>query len=76
MATFDSTWDVENVTKPGETLSYEAKLVYIADGEDWNAAETVINEFGNFSFDVEIVSAGTYLVTIDLASEKVTAEKQ
>ena len=79
VATFDSTWDVTNIAKPGTLLSYEAKLVYIHDGYDWNEAEVEINAFkadGNFKFDVEISSEGIYLVTIDLAAEEVTAEKQ
>ena len=71
VATFDSGWNVTNVAKPGETLSFELK--FIASEDDW--ATTKYNN-DNIKFDIQNISEGTYKVSINAEANTVTVTKQ
>lgn len=71
VATFDSSvWDVTNVCKPGETLSFALK--FIASDNNW---ATTLYDNANISFDIEDVSAGTYKISVDSQENEVTVTK-
>ena len=71
VASFSEKWNVTNVAKPGETLSFELK--FIASDDDWESTKF---DKDNISFDIEDVSAGTYKVSINAEENTVTVTKQ
>ena len=70
LATFGSKWNVTNVGKPGETLSFELK--FVASDDAW---ATTKYDNPNISFDIEDLEAGTYKVSVDSQENEVTVTK-
>lgn len=71
-ATFDSKWNVSIIAELGQTLSWEFKVVSIADGDTWDGGP--VNESSNITCDYTVASGGAKTFTVDAASWDVTVE--
>ena len=71
VAVFGDEWDFTTVAKPGETLTYQVKVV--ASKDNW---ETTFVDNDNISFNVENIEAGTYLISVSATDNTVTVTKQ
>ena len=77
VATFNEKWNVVSVAKPGEKLSWEFKPVAADSLENFTAeANLVLKPAGNLTCEIESVESGTYKISIDAGTEKVTVTKQ
>ena len=71
VATFGDEWDFKTVAKPGETLTYQVKVV--ASNDEW---ESTFVDNDNISFNVENIEAGTYLISVSATDNTVTVTKK
>lgn len=77
VATFNEKWNVVSVAKPGEKLSWEFKPVAADSLENFTAeANLVLKPADNLTCEIESVESGTYKISIDAGTEKVTVTKQ
>lgn len=68
VATFDSLWNTTFITKLGDTKNWECKVVYIADGDDWDGEATVKDSGDNLKVEYEVTAGGSYTFVIDAAN--------
>lgn len=77
VATFNEKWNVVSVAKPGEKLSWEFKPVAADSLKNFTAeANLVLKPADNLTCEIESVESGTYKISIDADTEKVTVTKQ
>lgn len=83
VAKFEEDFDVSTVAKVGETLSYEFKPIVSKSGEwtidskkEWVKDDQAFNPDSNLKCELEVESSGTYLVSVDAKTSKVTVTKQ
>lgn len=77
VAIFNEKWNVVSVAKPGEKLSWEFKPVAADSLENFTAeANLVLKPADNLTCEIESVESGTYKISIDAGTEKVTLTKQ
>ena len=82
VAKFEENFDVSTVAKVGETLSYEFKPIvsksgeWKLDGKEWAKDDQAFNPDSNLKCELEVESAGTYVVSVDAKTSKVTVTKQ
>lgn len=68
VATFDAKWNKTFISKIGDTKSWECKVVYIADGANWDADGAVNDSGDNLKFDYNVTAGGAYTFVIDAAN--------
>lgn len=77
VATFNEKWNVVSVAKPGEKLSWEFLPVAVDDLKNFaDESKLVFKASGNLSCEIASVESGTYKISINAASEKVTVTKK
>lgn len=74
VAQFGSGWTATVIAKPGDTLNWEFKVVYIAVGDDWDTEGAVQDCGDNIKFDYDVTTGGAKTLVIDASDWSVTVE--
>lgn len=73
-AVFGSAWNATIIAKPGDTLNYAFKVVYINDGDAWDDDGAVKDCGSDISFDYDVTTGGAKTLVIDASDWSVTVE--
>ena len=74
-AVFGSAWNATVIAKPGDTLNWEFKVVYINTGDEWDGDGAVQDCGGaNITFDYDVTTGGAKTLVIDASDWSVTVE--
>ena len=73
-AQFGSAWIATVIAKPGDTLNWEFKVVYIANGDTWDTEGAVQDCGANITFDYDVTTGGAKTLVIDASNWSVTVE--
>jgi hypothetical protein len=73
-AVFGAVWNATIIAKPGDTLNWEFKVVYINDGDAWDDDGAVKDCGANITFDYDVTTGGAKTLVIDASDWSVTVE--
>lgn len=73
-AVFGSVWNATIIAKPGDTLNWEFKVVYINNGKTWDEDGAVQDCGANITFDYDVTTGGAKTLVIDASDWSVTVE--
>lgn len=73
-AVFGSAWNATIIAKPGDTLNWAFKVVYINDGKTWDEDGAVKDCGSGISFDYDVTTGGAKTLVIDASDWSVTVE--
>ena len=73
-AVFGSAWNATIIAKPGDTLNWAFKVVYINDGDAWDDDGAVKDCGSDISFDYDVTTGGAKTLVIDASDWSVTVE--
>ena len=73
-AVFGSAWNATVIAKPGDTLNWEFKVVYINTGDEWDGDGAVQDCGDNITFDYDVTTGGAKTLVIDASDWSVTVE--
>ena len=73
-AVFGSAWNATVIAKPGDTLNWEFKVVYINTGDEWDGDGAVKDCGANITFDYDVTTGGAKTLVIDASDWSVTVE--
>lgn len=73
-AVFGSAWNTTVIAKPGDTLNWEFKVVYINNGDAWDDKGAVKDCGDNITFDYDVTTGGAKTLVIDASDWSVTVE--
>lgn len=73
-AVFGSAWNATVIAKPGDTLNWEFKVVYINTGDEWDGDGAVQDCGANITFDYDVTTGGAKTLVIDASDWSVTVE--
>lgn len=73
-AVFRSAWNATVIAKPGDTLNWEFKVVYINTGDEWDGDGAVQDCGANITFDYDVTTGGAKTLVIDASDWSVTVE--
>ena len=73
-AVFGSAWNATVIAKPGDTLNWEFKVVYINSGAAWDDDGAVQDCGDNITFDYDVTTGGAKTLVIDASDWSVTVE--
>lgn len=73
-AVFKSAWNATVIAKPGDTLNWEFKVVYINEGDGWDDDGAVKDCGANITFDYDVTTGGAKTLVIDASDWSVTVE--
>ena len=73
VATFAETWNITVLASLGETKSYEFKAIACTDSA-WADAD-VLNPKDNLKAEIKLEKSGTYKVSVNAKTQKVTVTK-
>lgn len=73
-AVFGSVWNATIIAKPGDTLNWEFKVVYINNGKTWDEDGAVQDCGANITFDYDVTTGGAKKLVIDASDWSVTVE--
>ena len=73
-AVFGSAWNATVIAKPGDTLNWEFKVVYINSGAAWDDDGAVQDCGDNITFDYVVTTGGAKTLVIDASDWSVTVE--
>lgn len=73
-AVFGSAWNATIIAKPGDTLNWEFKVVYINNGKTWDEDGAVQDCGANITFDYDVTTGGAKKLVIDASDWSVTVE--
>ena len=73
-AVFGSAWNTTVIAKPGDTLNWEFKVVYINNGDAWDDDGAVKDCGDNITFDYDVTTGGAKTLVIDASDWSVTVE--
>lgn len=73
-AVFESAWNTTVIAKPGDTLNWEFKVVYINNGDAWDEKGAVKDCGDNITFDYDVTTGGAKTLVIDASDWSVTVE--
>lgn len=73
-AVFSDKWNATVIAKPGETLKWEFKVVYINTGDEWDDDGAVQDCGANITFDYDVTTGGAKTLVIDASDWSVTVE--
>ena len=73
-AVFGAAWNATIIAKPGDTLNWEFKVVYINDGDAWDDDGAAKDCGDNITFDYDVTTGGAKTLVIDASDWSVTVE--
>lgn len=73
-AVFEAEWNATVIAKPGDTLNWEFKVVYINSGAAWDDDGAVQDCGANITFDYDVTTGGAKTLVIDASDWSVTVE--
>ena len=73
-AVFGAAWNATIIAKPGDTLNWAFKVVYINDGDAWDDDGAVKDCGSDISFDYDVTTGGAKTLVIDASDWSVTVE--
>lgn len=73
-AVFGAAWNATVIAKPGDTLNWEFKVVYINNGDAWDDKGAVKDCGDNITFDYDVTTGGAKTLVIDASDWSVTVE--
>ena len=73
-AVFGSAWNATVIAKPGDTLNWEFKVVYINSVAAWDDDGAVQDCGANITFDYDVTTGGAKTLVIDASDWSVTVE--
>lgn len=73
-AVFGSEWNATVIAKPGDTLNWEFKVVYINTGDEWDGDGAVRDCGANITFDYDVTTGGAKTLVIDASDWSVIVE--
>lgn len=73
-AVFGSEWNATVIAKPGDTLNWEFKVVYINTGDEWDGDGAVHDCGANITFDYDVTTGGAKTLVIDALDWSVIVE--
>lgn len=73
-AVFGTAWNATIIAKPGDTLNWAFKVVYINDGDAWDDDGAVKDCGSDISFDYDVTTGGAKTLVIDASDWSVTVE--
>lgn len=73
-AVFGSKWNATVIAKPGDTLNWEFKVVYINTGDEWDGDGAVQDCGANITFDYDVTTGGAKTLVIDASDWSVIVE--
>lgn len=73
-AVFGTAWNATIIAKPGDTLNWKFKVVYINDGDGWDDDGAAKDCGGDITFDYDVTTGGAKTLVIDASDWSVTVE--
>ena len=73
-AVFGAAWNATIIAKPGDTLNWAFKVVYINSGAAWDDDGAVKDCGSDISFDYDVTTGGAKTLVIDASDWSVTVE--
>ena len=73
-AVFGSAWNATVIAKPGDTLNWAFKVVYINDGDAWDDQDARKDCGDNITFDYDVTTGGAKTLVIDASDWSVIVE--
>lgn len=73
-AVFGAEWKATVIAKPGDTLNWEFKVVYINSGAAWDDDGAVQDCGADITFDYDVTTGGAKTLVIDASDWSVTVE--
>ena len=73
-AAFGPEWNATIIAKPGDTLNWKFKVVYINNGKTWDEEGAVQDCGADITFDYDVTTGGAKTLVIDASDWSVTVE--
>ena len=73
-AVFGTAWNATIIAKPGDTLNWKFKVVYINDGDGWDDVGAAKDCGGDITFDYDVTTGGEKTLVIDASDWSVIVE--
>ena len=73
-AVFGTAWNATIIAKPGDTLNWKFKVVYINDGDGWDDVGAAKDCGGDITFDYDVTTGGAKTLVIDASDWSVIVE--